>query len=127
MKTIMIIDDEPGVLDILGETLGKDGYEIIPSPDAESALDVIRQGTEVDLVITDNLLPGMQGAELLDELRHHLPSVPVIMVTGHGSVETYIRSMTKGLFEYIAKPVRGRELRRIVKAALDGTGNAHPS
>lgn len=119
MKTILLVDDEPGVLTTLEETLARVGYRIIAKSDAESALSVIREGTRVDLVITDNLLPGMKGSEFVVVLKRLMPSVPLIMLTAYGSVESYIQSMTGGVFEYIHKPVQAKELRRIVKAALD--------
>ncbi len=126
MKKVLIVDDEPDVLEILGQTLAKAGYDVIPRSDAESALDVVRGGTAVDLVITDKLLPGMKGEQLVDELRRISPSTPVIMLTAYGSVGSYIDSMTKGVYEYVTKPVQAKELRLIVKAALDwARGHKH--
>jgi len=119
MKTILLVDDEFIILEALGEILSRLGYKVIPKPDAESALCVIREGTKVDLVITDYRMPGMNGAELIAVLREVLPSVPVIMITAYGGVETYLKSLSLGVFEYINKPIEGKELGRIVKAALD--------
>lgn len=118
MKTILIVDDEPGVLSILKETLSRDGYEIISKPDAESALSAIREGAKIDLVITDNLMPGMKGEKFIVVLNQLIPKAPVIMLTAYGSVEAYIQCMAGGVFEYIHKPVQAKELRRIVKEAL---------
>lgn len=119
MKTILLVDDEPDILKTLAETLGRSGYNIITKPDAEAALSVVREGTKIDLVITDLRMPGMSGSELTTILRQTLPAVPIIMLTGHGSVETYLKSMSSGVFEYVNKPVQARELRRIVKTALE--------
>ncbi|MDA8099015.1 MAG: response regulator [Nitrospiraceae bacterium] len=119
MKRVLIVDDEPDVLEILEQILAASGYQIIPRPDAESALEVIKGGEPVDIVITDNMLPGMKGAELADAVRRLAPSLPVIMLTAHGSVGSYIDSRSRGVFEYVTKPVQAKELRHIVKAALD--------
>lgn len=119
MKTILLVEDDRDVLEMLGETLKRAGYDIIPKADAESALSLLRAGTGVDLVITDNYLPGMKGVEFIGVLRKILPSVPVIMLTAYGSVESYIRSMSGGVFEYVHKPVTAKELLRIVSAALE--------
>jgi DNA-binding NtrC family response regulator len=119
MKTILLVDDELEILEVLGEILVEFGYKVIPKTDAESALSVIREGTRVDLVITDLRMPGMSGIEFVTVLRRTLPSVPVIMFTAHGGVETYLESLSLGVFEYINKPVKKNELGRIVKAALD--------
>jgi DNA-binding NtrC family response regulator len=119
MKTILLVDDEPDILVTLADMLGKHGYTIIARRDAESALSLVREGTPIDLVITDLRMPGMSGSELTTILRQTLPSVPIIMLTGYGSVETYLKSMSSGVFEYVNKPVQARELRRIVKTALE--------
>lgn len=126
MKTILLVDDEPGVLKILEDTLVRFGYKVIPKPDAGSALTVIREGAKIDLVITDNKMPGMNGSEFVTVLKQALPSVPVIMLTGYGSVESYLKSLSNGVFEYINKPVQARELDRIVKAALDASDAGQP-
>ncbi len=126
MKTILLVDDEPGVLKILNDTLVRFGYKVIPQPDAGSDLTVIREGAKIDLVITDNNMPGMNGSEFVTVLKQALPSVPVIMLTGYGSVESYLKSLSNGVFEYINKPVQARELDRIVKAALDASDAGQP-
>jgi DNA-binding NtrC family response regulator len=118
MKTILIVDDELHVLEIIGETLSSFGYKVIPRPDAESALSVIREGTDIDLVITDLRMPGMNGVEFLAVLKKTLPAVPVIMLTGYGTVETYLQALSLGVFEYLNKPVQAKELRHIVRSAF---------
>lgn len=126
MKTILLVDDEPEILNILGEILRGFGYTTIPKPDAESALSAIRQGAVVDLVITDLRMPGMSGSDLLIVLRKLLPSVPIIILTANGSVESYIQARSDGVFEYINKPVQAKELRRIVKAAFEWSASVRP-
>ncbi len=118
MKTILLVDDEPDVLEIVGETLKTLGYKVIPRLDAESALSVIRDGTDVDLIITDYRMPEINGVEFLMILRKALPSIPVIMLTGHSSVEIYLKSLSLGAFEYLHKPFKEKELYQIVKSAL---------
>ncbi len=118
MKTILLVDDELRVLEIMVEILKSYGYKVIQKSDAESALSVIREGTGIDLVITDYQMPGMNGIEFLTMLRKTLPSVPVIMLTGYGSVETYLKSLSLGVFEYLNKPFKEEELYHIVRLAL---------
>ncbi|OGW35220.1 MAG: hypothetical protein A2X58_09020 [Nitrospirae bacterium GWC2_56_14] len=117
MKTILLVDDEPEILKVLTETLSD--YNVIAKADAESALSVIRGGARVDLVLTDNFMPGMKGSELIAVLKKDAPSMPVIMLTAYSSVESYLQNISSGAFEYINKPVKAGELRRIVKAAFD--------
>ncbi len=119
MKTLLLVDDEPENLKCLGEVLNRMGYMVIAKPDARSALSAVRSGAAVDLIITDYRMPEMDGLEFLVLLKQSLPAVPVIMLTGYGEVETYLKSLSLGVFEYVNKPVRAKELGRIVKAALD--------
>ncbi len=126
MKTILLVDDEPDLLQILSETLVRCGYRVIPHADAESALTVVAGEPVIDLVITDFRLPGMSGLEFVAMLRKTLPHAPVIMLTGYGTVESYLTCRSNGVFEYLNKPVQAKELRRIVKAALDWSQNGRP-
>jgi CheY-like chemotaxis protein len=116
MKTILLVDDEPTILTVLELLLNKFGYIVIPKSNAESALFLIREGVNVDLIITDYRMPGMNGVEFIRVLRRILPSVPVLMLTGDITVEI---EPSLRVFERINKPVLGKELDRIVRAALD--------
>jgi len=122
MGTILLIDDDPAVLSYLEDTLSTFGYNVIPKPDAESALSVIQEGTKVDLVVTDYSMPGMGSHEYFTALKQALPSVPIIILTGYVSADIERKLLSIGRFEYVSKPVEARELDRIVKAAMERSG-----
>ncbi len=117
-KKILVVDDEPGNRKLYGEILRQQGHQVIEKPDAASAMVIIREGSEFDLVITDYRMPDMSGLEFVTALRQVLPSLPVIMITAYGSIENYFQSLNLGVFEYINKPFVKREFERIVQAAL---------
>ncbi len=127
MKTILLVDDELENLRSLGEILNRFGYKVIAKPDGLSALNVVREGAKIDLIITDYRMPGMDGLELITSLKQVLPSVPVIILTAYGAVETYLKSLSIGVFEYVNKPVKAKEFGRIVKAALEGSDPEYPT
>jgi DNA-binding NtrC family response regulator len=119
MKNILLVDDEPAILSYLEDTLSTFGYNVIPISNAQSALSVIREGTKLDLVVTDYSMPGMDSHEYFTALKQALPSVPIIILTGYGSQDIEGKLRGIGLFEYVSKPIDARDLDRIVKAALE--------
>ncbi len=119
MKTILLVDDEHVVLDAMGQILHNFGYQVISRSDAESALSVIREGNNIDLVLTDYRLSGIKGIEFIASLKKNMPSTPVIILTGDCSVEVYIKALSLGVFECLNKPVSMRDLDRVLKSALE--------
>ncbi len=119
MKTILLVDNEHYVLDALGQILHNFGYKVISRPDAESALSIIREGNNIDLILTDYRLSGMKGIEFIAALKKILPSTPVIILTGECSVEVYIKALSLGVFECLNKPVSMKDLERVLKSAFD--------
>jgi len=118
MKTILIVDDEPNYRLILSELLKDEGYEVFTAESGESAMKVIRE-TDLDLVITDMLMPGISGMELLTEVKIFDPDLPVIMITAFGEVEKAVAAMQAGAFNYLTKPFNNDELLVSIKKAMD--------
>jgi len=120
-KRILIVDDDAGALECVHEILTRHGYEAVSFTDTSAALDMVASGISLDLAIIDLILPEMNGLELHARIRQMRPGLPCIMVTGYGSVESYLNAINNGVFEYLNKPFRSRELKTVVAAALKKT------
>ncbi|MGD2126754.1 MAG: sigma-54 dependent transcriptional regulator [Desulfobacteraceae bacterium] len=118
MDTILIVDDEKNYLVVLEALLGPEGYEIVTADNARTALRLIEE-SDLDLVITDMKMPGMNGMELLEASRKIKPDVPVIMMTAYGTIEMAVEAMKKQAYDYITKPFQNEELKLTVKKALE--------
>jgi len=116
METILIVDDEKNYPPILAAVLQEEGYETITSNSGQEALKIIRN-SDVDLVLTDMKMPGMDGIALLEEIKSKDPDLPVIMMTAHGTVEKAVEAMQKGAYNYILKPFDNERMILYVKKA----------
>ena len=118
METILIVDDEKNYLVILEALLAPEGYEIITEDNAFNALRLIKE-TDLDLVITDMKMPGMNGMVLLEEVKSIDPELPVIIMTAYGTIEMAVEAIKKRAYDYITKPFRNEELKLTIKKALE--------
>jgi len=118
METIMIVDDEKNYLVVLEALLGNEGYEIVTADNAPDALRIIRE-YDLDLVITDMKMPGMNGMELLDEAKKIDYERPIIIMTAYGTIEMAVEAMKKDAYDYITKPFKNEELKLTIKKALE--------
>ncbi len=102
--TIMIVDDEPSIIQSLAGLLSDEGFGILSAPNGYEALKLLE--TDVpDLVLLDIWMPGLDGIETLKEIKKVFPSVPVVMITGHGTIETAVTATKYGAFDFIEKPL----------------------
>jgi len=118
METVLIVDDEKNYLIVLDALLGPEGDEIVTSARAPDALSLVRN-SDLDLVITDMKMSGMNGMELLEECKRIKPELPVIIMTGYGTIETAVEAMQKHAYDYITKPFQNEQLKLTVKKALE--------
>jgi DNA-binding NtrC family response regulator len=114
---ILIVDDEKNIRSGLGRALEMDGYEVHQAEDGAEAVKVMHR-VDIDLVITDLRMPQMSGEELLKKVTTSWPSVPVIVLTGHGTVESAVGAMRDGAYDFVTKPVNLDRLALLVKRAL---------
>ncbi len=115
--SIHIIDDEPIIHEVLGDLLTAEGFDVEMSASGEEALDK-HSSQEFDLVLLDLLMPGIDGLEVLKQLKKIDPSAVIIIITAYASLESAISAMKMGAFDYIQKPFKHDELLLTVKRAL---------
>lgn len=101
--TILIVDDEKSIRDTMRMTLEYEGYRVEEADGGLAALEAIRRAAP-DAVILDIKMQGMDGLETLDRIRESDPSIPVIILTGHGAIETAVEATRRGAFDFLAKP-----------------------
>jgi two-component system, NtrC family, response regulator len=118
METALIVDDEKNYLLILEDLLSEEGYHVVTAETAEKGLDIIAE-YDLDVVITDMKMPGMDGMAFLDRIHIQHPDLPIIMMTAYGSVEKAVEAMKKGAFDYILKPFKNQELKLTIRKAID--------
>jgi DNA-binding NtrC family response regulator len=115
---ILIVDDEPFNLDLLEQELAEQGYRAERARDGEEALDKL-QASQPDLIFLDYMMPGMNGIEVLKEIRSRRIDVPVVMITAHGTIERAVEAMKEGAYDFVTKPFEPDHIALIVRKALE--------
>ncbi len=113
---VLIIDDEPAILESLKELLADQGYDVYQAESGEQGLEIFRSLPSA-VVMTDLCMPGMSGIEVIGEIRKLDVDAPVIVLTGYGSLQTAIELIRLGVFEYIRKPVEPDYLKKVLARA----------
>ncbi len=118
MASILIIDDEKAIRKTLAEILSYEGYKIEEASDGEEGLKKF-SSTTFDVVLCDIKMPKMDGIEFLEKAKEINPDVPVVVISGHGNIETAVEAVKKGAFDYISKPPDLNRLLITLRNALD--------
>ena len=106
---ILVVDDEPEMLETLEEILSGAGYEVTSTTESPQAIRIIEKDPP-DLIITDLMMPELDGINFLEHAKAHYPHVPVILLTGYASVDSAVEAMKKGASDYLSKPFFSEEL-----------------
>ena len=114
---VLVIEDEPGIVDFLDRGLTSQGFEVRSALDGNSGLEKAL-GEDVDLVVLDLMLPGRSGIEVLGELHAAKPALPVIVLTARGEVEERVAGLDAGAVDYLIKPFSLNELAARIRAQL---------
>src|SRR5215831_12742553 len=119
---VVIVDDEEDIRDLIAGILRDEGYETRVAGDSDAALAAVRQ-RRPQLIVLDIWLQGskLDGIQVLDVLKREQPDLPVMMISGHGTIETAVASIKKGAYDFIEKPFKADRLIHVVGRALEAT------
>ncbi|MBC8134351.1 MAG: sigma-54-dependent Fis family transcriptional regulator [Fibrella sp.] len=116
--TVLIVDDEPNIRRVLAAVLTRDGYQVILADGGKDAVKKAKNEPILDILITDFLMPDMNGLETLEAVRKYHGGVRALFISGHGTVRSAVEAMRLGAFDYITKPFDVEQVRDTVKRAL---------
>jgi DNA-binding response OmpR family regulator len=125
-ELILVIEDEPGIVDFLERGLATHGYDVIAALDGASGAEKARE-QDVDLVVLDMMLPELSGLDVLASLRRAKPGLPVIALTARGEVEDRVAGLDAGAVDYLTKPFSLSELAARIRAQLRVAAQSHTS
>jgi len=120
MDTILVIEDKESMLDMLTQTLEAEGYQVVPAKDGAEGIRKLADGS-IALVLTDLKLPKKDGFEVLKAVKEDNPLLPVIVMTAFGTIETAVRAVKQGAYDFLTKPFDMDHLLVLIKRALDTT------
>jgi two-component system nitrogen regulation response regulator NtrX len=120
MSRVLIVDDEESIRRSLAGLLSDEGWEVVAAADGEAALAAVHdEAGAFDVVLLDIAMPGRDGIAVLEELRGAHPELPIVMMSGHGTIETAVRSTRLGAFDFIEKPLSAEKLFLTLQHAVD--------
>jgi len=115
---ILLVDDEVDFVEMLSMRLQESGEKVSPAYNGEECLSILeKEKDHIDVVILDIRMPGMDGIEVLREIKNRFPLIEVIMLTGHGTTESAVEGMKLGAFDYLLKPAEFDELTQKLEGA----------
>ncbi|MGE5750599.1 MAG: sigma-54-dependent transcriptional regulator, partial [Nitrospirota bacterium] len=118
--TILVIEDKDSMLDMLKQTLEAEGYQVIPARDGAEGIKKLSD-ERIGLVLTDLKLPKKDGFEVLKAVKEDIPLLPVIVMTAFGTIETAVKAVKDGAYDFLTKPFDTEHLLVLIKRALDAT------
>lgn len=115
---VLLVDDEASNLESLQKIFSKEGWEVVCAGSGEAALDVLR-AQSINVILTDLMMPGMSGTELLRAARTLAPETEVVLMTAFGTVETAVEAMKEGAYDFVTKPLKRMAIVKSVRQALE--------
>ncbi|RIH66607.1 sigma-54-dependent Fis family transcriptional regulator [Mariniphaga sediminis] len=118
MSKILVIDDERSIRNTLKDILEYEKYEVDLAEDGKKGLEMVKH-TEYDIILCDIKMPGLDGIEVLEQLNTQAVDSPVVMISGHGNIDTAVESIKKGAYDFIEKPLDLNRLLITIRNAMD--------
>ncbi len=115
---ILLVDDDTSLLKLLSLRLTSSGYQVTCAESGREALSLLNE--EIDLMLTDLRMEGMDGLELFDQVQKRRPDLPVVIITAHGSIPDAVKATQEGVFAFLTKPINREELLETIETALAG-------
>ena len=115
---ILVVDDEPDMCEMLSELLSDEGYKLETATNGKDAVKKVLGGS-VDIVLLDIMMPGQDGIDTLRQIKDIRPKLPVVMITGFGTLSTDRNAMKLGAYDYIKKPFNIDCIKEIIKQGLE--------
>ena len=118
MKTVLIVDDDPSIRETVAETLHYDGYKTLAASTGAEGL-TMAERQRPDVMLLDVKMPGMDGFEVLQRLKASAIDVPVIVISGHGDIDTAVQAVKLGAYDFMEKPMERGRLMVTIRNCLD--------
>src|SRR5512139_1068063 len=123
---ILIVDDQEEILDSLAAILSDEGHEVLRARDGQTALHIV-QSDAPDMVFLDIWIPGIDGMQTLRAIKRISPDCSVVMMSGHGTIETAVKAIKLGATDYLEKPLNLEDVLHLVQKAISGRNAAKRS
>ncbi|HVV87013.1 MAG TPA: sigma-54 dependent transcriptional regulator [Kofleriaceae bacterium] len=117
-RVVLVVDDEPGIVESLDKIFRREGFTVLTATDGATGLDLLRRH-RVGVLLSDLMMPGTSGMDLLRAARTVAPETEVILMTAYGTVETAVDAMKEGAYDFVAKPLKRAHVVRVVRNALE--------
>ncbi len=118
MPKVLVIDDDRDICFLMNKFLTKHGYETLESYSAKKALELLEEVKDIDIVLCDYRMEGMDGKTMLLKIKEKYPSMPVIIITGRNDLKTAVDVMKLGAYDYVTKPLFPEEILNTIQSAL---------
>ncbi|MAE70967.1 MAG: hypothetical protein CME06_10930 [Gemmatimonadetes bacterium] len=117
--SLLVVDDEANQLEMLARLLRRSGYSVVAAESGSEALDIVRGARNLDLLVTDQQMPGIDGLDLIDAVHSERPGLPIVLVTAYASVSKAVEAMRRGASDYLTKPFERADLLRVIERVLE--------